>query len=139
MDDPHSTTATVKLFHIDGAGQRPDGRGSGYAWVRLGTDKQRIQRVHGWTNNEAEYRALLSVLKYLADGSRAKIFTDSQLVCQQFNGRWAVNDPKLIPLLSRARDLIENKSLQVEVAWIPRGQNEAGKLLERKGQRGLAG
>jgi|ERR1019366_3905761 ribonuclease HI len=137
MDASHSTTGTLKVFHVDGAGARPDGTGSGFAWVRIGTEKQRVKRVDGLTNNEAEYRALLAVLKYLAEGSRARIFTDSQLVCEQFNGRWAVNDPKLIDLLSRARDLIENKSLHVEVAWIPRGQNEAGKLLERKGRAHL--
>jgi ribonuclease HI len=129
MHDLHSK-ATLKVFHVDGAGQRPDGTGSGFAWVRLGTEKQWIRRIDGWTNNQAEYRALISVLKYLADGSRARIYSDSQLVCQQFAGRWKVNDPKLNTLLSTARDLIESKSLEVEVRWIPREQNEAGKLLE---------
>jgi ribonuclease HI len=138
MDDPHSATGTVKLFHIDGAGARPDGTGSGFAWVRIGTDKQHIKRVDGLTNNAAEYRALLAVLKYLAEDSRAKIYTDSQVVCQQFNNRWAVNDPKLIQLLARAREFIEFKSLDIEVNWIPREQNVAGKLLERKGRRTLA-
>jgi ribonuclease HI len=129
-----SAENNLKNFHIDGAGARPDGTGSGYAWVRIGTDKQRIKRVDGWTNNEAEYWALVSVLKYLAGGSRVRIYTDSQVVCQQFNGKWAVNDPKLIDLLSRAREFIENKSLDVEVVWIPRERNEAGKLLERNGR-----
>ena len=124
--------ATLKVFHVDGAGRRPDGTGSGLAWVRLGTEKQRIKWVDGWTNNEAEYQALNSVLKYLADGSRAHIYSDSQLVCQQFAGRWKVNDPKLNTLLSTARDLIKSKSLQVEVRWIPRERNFAGKLLERR-------
>jgi ribonuclease HI len=139
MDDSHNTTSTLKIFHIDGAGSRPGGTGSGFAWVRIGTAKQRIKRVDGWTNNESEYWALVSVLKYLAGGSRAKIYTDSQLVCQQFNGRWAVNDSKLMSLLSVARELIQDKSLDIEVKWIPRELNSAGKLLERKGRSTQAG
>jgi ribonuclease HI len=129
----------VKVFHIDGAGARPDGAGSGFAWVRLGTDRQYVRWVDGLTNNAAEYRGLISVLEYLAEGSRARIYTDSQVVCQQFNGKWAVNDQKLISLLSVARELIEEKCLHVDVKWLPREQNLAGKLLERKGQRRLAG
>jgi len=32
-----------KLFHIDGAGARPDGTGSGFAWVRLDRDEERVR------------------------------------------------------------------------------------------------
>jgi ribonuclease HI len=126
-----SPQVAVKRFHIDGAGARPDGTGSGFAWVRLGTERQRVHREDGLTNNAAEYRALLSVLRYLAAGRRARIFTDSQLVCEQYNGRWAINDPKLVTLLTQARDLIEDKELEIEVRWIPREENVAGKLLDR--------
>jgi ribonuclease HI len=125
-------TRPLKLFHIDGAGARPDGSGSGFAWVRLGTQAQRVYQEDELTNNAAEYRALLSVLKYLAEGSRARVFTDSQLVCEQFHGRWSVNDPKLIDLRSKARDLIQKKLLDVDVRWIPRRENLAGKLLEKR-------
>jgi ribonuclease HI len=121
----------IKVFHIDGAGARPDGTGSGFGWVRLGTDKQRVRWVDGLTNNQAEYRGLISVLEYLAVGSCALIRTDSQLLCEQFNHRWAVNDPQLLGLLSDARDLIGEKELDIEVRWIPREENVAGKLLDR--------
>lgn len=121
----------MKEFHIDGAGMRPDGSGSGFAWVRIGTDERRICRVDGLTNNVAEYRALISVLKGLNNGNAARIFTDSQLVCEQFNRRWSINDPKLIRLFDQAEDLIEEKQLEIEVRWIPRGENVAGKLLEK--------
>jgi len=105
----------MKSFHVDGAGARPDGSGSGFAWVLVGTDERRVHQVDGLTNNVAEYRAVLSVLKYLKQGSQARIFTDSQLVCEQFNDRWAVNDPKLICLLAQARDLIDRKELDIEL------------------------
>jgi ribonuclease HI len=127
------TTQEVKLkrFHIDGAGARPNGSGSGYAWIRLGTEIQRIKRVDGLTNNQAEYRALLAVLGYVARESHLVISTDSQLVCEQFCGRYAVRDPKLKALLSQARQIITEKDLTVEVKWISREQNFAGRLLER--------
>ena len=120
-------------FHIDGAGSRPDGTGSGFGWVRLDRNEheQRIKWIAGLTSNQAEYRGLLSVLKYLPPGSTAIISTDSQLVCEQFNGRWAARDPGLRDLLQRAHRIIEEKELEVQVRWIPREENLAGKLLDR--------
>jgi ribonuclease HI len=124
-------------FHIDGAGSRPDGTGSGFGWVRLDRNEheQRIKWIAGLTSNQAEYRGLLSVLKYLAPGTTAIISTDSQLVCEQFNCRWAARDPALRALLQKARDLIVDKELSVHVQWIPREQNLAGKLLDRTPSR----
>jgi ribonuclease HI len=97
----------------------------------LGTDKQRVKRVDGLTNNQAEYWGLIAVLQYLAEGSCAVIRTDSQLLCEQFNSRWAVNDAQLLALLSDARKLIREKKLDIDVRWIPREENVAGKLLDR--------
>jgi ribonuclease HI len=129
----------LKVFHIDGAGVRPDGTGSGYAWVRLDKkDVHRIRWADGLTNNQAEYSALISVLRYVRPESCAIIWTDSQLVTEQFRGRWAVNNPDLIELLCTARELISQKSLHIEVKWIPRLQNKAGLLLERTKQNEMS-
>jgi len=122
----------ARVFHIDGSGMRPDGTGSGYSRVEIKTGEQRICRVDNLTNNEAEYRALILVLKHLDECDQARVLTDSQLVVQQFNGRFKVKDQKLIRLLERVRELIEEKALEVEVRWIPRGENVAGKVLERQ-------
>ena len=131
--------ASFKEFHIDGAGPRPDGTGSGFAWVRLDREEQRVTWVDQLTSNQAEYKALISVLKYLACDSNTRIYTDSQLVCEQFNDRWAVHDPDLHDLLQKARDIIEEKDLEIQVRWIPRQQNLAGKLLDRTPARGRRG
>jgi len=122
----------LKNFFIDGAGARPDGTGSGFAWIRVDQDAQMVKCVDGLTNNAAEYRALIAVLKYLASGSTAVIRSDSQLLVQQFNGAWAVRDPHLSMLLSEARALIDEKGLKIKLRWIPRGENLAGKLLDRR-------
>lgn len=121
----------VKEFHIDGAGSQPGGTGSGTAWVKLGTDRQRVEWMDGLTNNQAEYGALIAVLEYVHEGSSVRIFSDSQLIVEQFNRRYAVRDPKLVRLLAKVRRLEQEKELDVELLWIPRGQNLAGKLLER--------
>ncbi len=125
-------SARVSVFHIDGAGSRPDGTGSGFAWICLDSGRQRVKRVDGLTNNEAEYRALISVLRNEAPGSRALIYTDSQLLYGQFSGQYAVRVSRLGDLLSWARELIREQELEVELRWIPRERNLAGKLLVRR-------
>jgi ribonuclease HI len=110
---------------------RPDGTGSGFAWVRLDRDEQRIYREDGLTNNMAEWRAVIAVLRYVRPGSQVLIMTDSQLVAEQFAYRWAAA-PKLADLRTLAQVLMDEKDLQVTLRWIPREQNLAGKLLERR-------
>ncbi len=122
----------MKIFHIDGAGAGPDGLNSGYAFVYLDTDVQRVRRNDGMTNNQAEYMGLIAVLRYVTAGSDVLIFTDSDLVRKQFGGQYAVRDRKLKELLATARRLIGEKDLHVEIKWIPRDANLAGRLLERR-------
>jgi ribonuclease HI len=121
----------VKTFYMDGSGEGPDGCGSGWAWVYVNRDKQQIERVDGLTSNEAEYRALIGVLQYVGRGSSVLIFTDSALVSNQFAGKFRVNEPRLKRLLDEAKMLMEERNLEVEVRWIPRERNLAGKLLDR--------
>src|SRR5216684_7110224 len=84
-------TDPLKVF-IDGAGSRPDGTGSGFAWVCTTTGERKVERVPGLTNNQAEYRAFVAALTALPDVSRAEIFSDSQLLCCQFAGQYKVYD-----------------------------------------------
>jgi len=118
----------IRIF-TDGAGSRPDGKGSGFAWLREDTGEKHIQRVDGLTNNEAEYRGLRSALERLPKKSVAEIYTDSQLMCSQFNGLYKVRDPKLQDLLEEIRQLIVTKELRITLYWVPRNSNPSGKLL----------
>src|SRR5271170_7881475 len=61
-------------------GERPDGKGSGFAWIREDTGVQHIERIDGLSNNEAEYRAVISALKPIKPDSNVEILTDSLLV-----------------------------------------------------------
>ena len=118
----------VTVF-VDGAGSRPDGTGSGFAWICPTTKEKRIEHVPGLTSNQAEYRAFIAALTALADGARAELFSDSQVLCCQFDGTYKVHDPDLASLLLQAQCLINEKKLNVTLRWVPRARNLAGKLL----------
>lgn len=126
---PEPTSLTPIVFFIDGAGRRPDGGGSGYAWLRQDTDEKHVQRIDGLTSNEAEYRAFVAVLEWLREGSTTNLFSDSLLLDSQFHGRYRVKDPNLEGLLGTAHELIRHKKLTIKLQWIPRAKNLAGKLL----------
>jgi ribonuclease HI len=117
------------VIHCDGAGSRPDGKGSGFAWIQPKTREQNIERVDGLTNNQAEYRAFISALKAIPDGSTAQVFTDSEVMCCQFNSTYRVRDLELAELLSQVHAVIKEKNLNVILSWVPRYSNLAGKLL----------
>ena len=118
----------IRIF-TDGSGSRPDGKGSAFAWIREDSGERKIERIDGLTNNEAEYRAVHSALEGVPNKREVQILSDSELVCCQFNGKWRVFDPSLAELLSKIRNVIETKELQVTVSWISRRDNLAGKML----------
>jgi ribonuclease HI len=123
-----TTKKTIRIF-TDGAGQRPDGKGSGFAWLREDTGKQHIEWINGVSNNEAEYKAVISALKSVAPGSGVELLTDSLLVVSQLRGEYRIIDPKLAKLASEVKTIAEQKKLNLKLTWIPRKENRAGKLL----------
>ncbi len=96
------------------------------------------------TNNEAEYYALLKALTLAEERSTDKttgkvrdgvgeilIRSDSQLVVNQVNGEWRVEDSKLIELSENAKDSIKTLG-NIRLEWVPREENYAGLWLEGK-------
>jgi len=106
-DKPKATPQERYVAYFDGAGMRPDATGSGSAWFieNTGINKM-LQRMDGLTNNQAEYRGFLSLVKHLQEGTKATLHSDSQLVVNQFNKAWAVRDPELQRLLDLVRQVI---------------------------------
>ena len=95
--------------------------GDGGTWIdRFNTEK---------TNNEMEYEALLYLLRGTSILPGDQIFSDSQLVVNQVNGKWKVKEPRLFPLCQEAQKLLIIR--EVILTWIPREKNKAGHLLER--------
>ena len=121
-------TTPLSIF-VDGAGCRPDGSGSAFAWLCTTTKEQAIERISGLTNNQAEYRAFIAALTALPERSQAELFSDSQVLCCQLSGQYKVNDLQLAELLTQAQSLIKDKKLTVTLRWVPRARNLAGKLL----------
>ena len=123
----------LKTFFIRGKGARPDGPRGGYAWFRTDKHKCGHEILDDTTRNQAEYLAFLSVLRYVAPKSRVLIFTDSQLVVDQFSGKCRVANPELRKSARRARKLMEEKQLDVDVqrapSWKP---NDAAQLLSER-------
>jgi ribonuclease HI len=102
------------------------------------------QPIGDRTNNEAEYYALLKALDIIAEkwadkttgeiqsvAGEVLVRSDSQLVVNQVNGEWRVEDSKLIELSEKARESME-KLGSVRLEWVPREQNYAGLWLEGK-------
>ena len=124
-----SDEADPILIYIDGAGCRPDGKGSGWAWIQSRSGQQLIEQIDGLTNRQAEYLALISALFALPNGSSAQIFTDSRVMWDEVAGHCRVRDPKLGALLLLVCTLTKEKDLKIYLRWIPRRKNLAGKLL----------
>ncbi len=59
------------------------------------------------------------------------IRSDSQLVVNQVNGAWRVEDSKLLELSEKARESVKNLG-NVRLEWVPREENYAGLWLEGK-------
>jgi ribonuclease HI len=117
------------IIYTDGSGARLDGKGSAFAWLRTDNSQKKITPEDGLTNNQAEYRAILSALEFLPKESQAEVRTDSENTCCQLNGKRRVLDPKLVEIFHQIHALIEKNRLIVSFVWIPRRENLAGKLL----------
>lgn len=129
MKKARRNTRQRLTVHIDGAGPGPDGSGSRVSRVVVGTSIARVKPVEARTNNEAEYRALRYAVSNVPRGGEADIFSDSLLIVNQVNGKWAVRDPKMKAQLDRIRKIISDRRLKIRLSWIPREENLAGGLL----------
>ena len=76
------------------------------------------------SNNVAEYQALIHALKYALDRGikRVKVFSDSELVVKQMDGRYRVKHPDMIPLHREARALM-GRIKDVRLTHVRREQN----------------
>jgi len=84
------------------------------------------------TNNVAEYTALVKALEWLVlhklNSGKVVILSDSQLVVNQFAGRFKVKGKRIIPLYQQVQ-LLKGKFAEIEMEWVPREQNrEADRL-----------
>lgn len=117
--------------YISCSGERSDGTGSGYTWLQPATGKKIVKRIDSLTSIRAHHYALRSVVKHLPAGSQAVIFTDLELLANQFKGRWNVHEARLQRLLARIQSLIVSRQLKIEVEWLAGKTNYATPLRDR--------
>jgi ribonuclease HI len=90
------------------------------------------------TNNQAEYRALIAALAwfeaYLAEKQIAKssvilhLYTDSELMAYQIQGKYKVKNAELVPCFKQVETLL--KDINYTITPVPRAKNQrADKLV----------
>ncbi|XP_061346500.1 uncharacterized protein LOC133292137 [Gastrolobium bilobum] len=84
------------------------------------------------SNNQAEYEALIAgLIQGKEHGARkVQIFSDSQLVTSQIEGKYQAKGPILMKYLSRVQEIMADFD-EVRVAHIPRGENSRADILSK--------
>jgi ribonuclease HI len=130
-------TAPLALrLHVDGASRGNPGE-AGFGVHVTDPEGAEVAGLFGYlgraTNNVAEYQALLAGLRFaLARGATAvEVFSDSELLVRQLEGRYRVKNPGLVPLHREARSLLARFE-RARLSHVPREQNrEADALANR--------
>lgn len=123
-------------LHVDGASRGNPGE-AGFGVHVTGDDGSEVASLYGYlgtaTNNVAEYQALLHGLRFALDrgAARVEVFSDSELLVRQVDGRYRVKSPGLLPLHREAKGLLARFE-RARVAHVPRERNrEADALANR--------
>jgi ribonuclease HI len=123
-------------IHIDGASRGNPGD-AGFGVFVAAADGTPVAELYGYlgraTNNVAEYQALLHALRYaLAKGvQQVRLFSDSELVVRQIEGRYKVKHPDMIPLHREAATLLRRFE-DAKLSHVRREQNkDADRLANR--------
>ena len=112
-------------IYVDGSG----GPNSGFGFFVKETGESFYKKEPNITNNQAEYMAIIAVLKKFTDfKEELNIHSDSKNTVSQLNHEYAINDSNLRTLAMEAWSMI-SKYPNLKIKWIPRNENLAGKML----------
>jgi len=115
----------VLSIFVDGSG----GPNSGFGFFVKETGESFYKKEPNITNNQAEYMAIISALKkFSGTTDEIVIYSDSKNTVSQLNHEFAINNDQLRTLARETWDLIA-KFPNLQINWIPRNQNLAGKML----------
>ena len=120
-------------IYTDG-GSRGNPGISGYGLVIYDDQKTLIYKESKFlgikTNNEAEYSGIIAALEWVKKNQSAyqitqlNFFADSQLMIRQFQGIYKVKAPTLLPLFSRAQQLLLQINLPAKFTDVRREFNK---------------
>ena len=115
----------VLSIFVDGSG----GSSSGFGYFVKETGESFYEKIANITNNQAEYSAIISVLKKFSGSTdEIIIYSDSKNTVSQLNHEYAINNDQLRSLAREAWEII-TKFPNLKIKWIPRNENLAGKML----------
>lgn len=115
----------VLSIFVDGSG----GPNSGFGYFVKETGESFYEKKSDITNNQAEYMAIISVLKKFSGiADEIIIYSDSKNTVSQLNHEYAINSDHLRSLAREAWELM-TRLPNLKIMWIPRNQNLAGKML----------
>jgi len=124
------------IIYIDGASRGNPGEAGFGIHVTDASGAER-KALYGYlgraSNNVAEYQALVHALQWaLRQGARrVSVFSDSELVVRQIEGRYKVKHPDMIPLHRQAVSLL-HRFEEAAVRHVRREQNrEADRLANQ--------
>jgi len=136
--------ASPIFIYIDGASRGNPGEAGFGIHV---SDPSGVERaaLYGYlgraSNNVAEYQALIHALRWALDKGerRVQVFSDSELVVRQIEGRYKVKHPDMIPLHREASSLLR-KFDSASVSHVRREENKeadrlANQALDEKGSK----
>ena len=128
-------------IYTDG-GSRGNPGISGYGLVVYDDQKTLIYQESKFlgikTNNEAEYSGIIAALEWVKKNQSAyqitqlNFFADSQLMIRQLQGVYKVKAPTLLPLFSRAQQLLLQINLPARFTDVRREFNELADKLANK-------
>lgn len=107
-----------------------DGSSNGLYGYLL-NEKQKTVKDYPMTNNQAEWLALLTLLMDLDPNTKINIYSDSQIVVNQFSGEWETKNETLKHLKEVCFLIVKTKRLKITMHWVPRERNPYGKILEK--------
>jgi len=124
----------MDIIHFDGACDRNPGCSAfGFSHSKLDTEVHFECGFIGenYTNNYAEYSALLKALLYckFANVNNPVIKGDSALVVNQVNGQWKVKCANLKDINTQCRKLM--REVEANLVWIPREENIRADYLSK--------
>ena len=121
----HMTQNETVTVYVDGRG----GDSSGYGYYAPDTGESDFVSKPGLTNMEAEYAAILHALeKYANTDKSIVLYSDSQTVVRQINHEYSIKKDTLRDM-ARNVWLVMKKYPSVDIQWVRRGENPAGKML----------
>jgi len=136
INNDSKNSSSLLVLYVDGASRgNPGEAGAGVLIKNENGDviKRATLYLGITTNNVAEYRALIHALEMAKQigCNRVRVFSDSQLMVRQINGKYAVRSEDLKPLFHEVMSLLKGLKNH-DIIHIVRAENkEADKLANR--------